>query len=120
MNLNGTAVMRTYYPEGRSLADTKERLITEYGGKSELRVLFDQLKTGLAQACPSFKFLPISEQEDSVFFEWSCGGSQAQHALKRIKVTGEHTYVIGYSRKGKMSAKQRKTWLAILEAAKPQ
>lgn len=120
VSLNGSAVIRTYVPKGRSLADTKERLITEYGGKTVPRELFEQFQAGMSEACPSLKILPISEDEDSIFFEWSCRGDLAQHALKRIESTGEHTYIISFSRKGKLSAKLKKTWVAILEAAKPQ
>ncbi len=119
-DLNGTAVIRTYIPEGRSLADTEERLIAEYGSKGEPAKLFEEMKTGLAQLCPTLELAALSETENSVLVEWSCGGSSAQHALKKITSTEKGIFVLGYSRRGKMSAEQKATWLAILEAAEPQ
>ena len=121
-DLNGTATIRTYVPESQSLEHSEERLVTEYGRsrKDTPKILFDQFKTGMAKSCPTLEVQLIWEKEDSLLFEWSCGGSLAQHSLKKIVRTPPDNFLISYSRKGRMSPEDKKTWLAILEAAEPQ
>lgn len=72
--------------------------------------------------CPDVYWRTLKQTHDELFYEWrhnGCKGVAPQHTLNRSLRGGDAHYGLHYTAMvPKLSAEQRRRWLAILEAAR--
>jgi hypothetical protein len=116
----GEVTSHFYVPASEFLGEWSERVTSEQGPAVAPRALYDHFIKAMGKDCPSLVVGLISETSDSMTFEWRCPGREPKHELRKVTRTAKGIFLLSYTKKTvRLDAAERKTWLAILEAAKP-